>query len=192
MDALSEAAAGLVAVLHPNAGTGFDRADRPDVRVSLRSTLCNLRHHLREHSLLLGALEDAGPTARSRLAPVVNAHREVRRLSRDLCGRVRDEDIRGARLIAQALWEKLLDHEIQERQLWTTLLRDLGPGETGRLCDALFRRMQRDSAARTGSAPDRGSLAELHVLYVRQIHKVQGRWTDPQLSEADHEHTRRG
>jgi hypothetical protein len=188
-DALTDALADLVAVLHPDAGMGSRSAILEASRGSVRTFLRKFRHHLHENSLFIWALKEAEPACFEPLRPIVGAHEILRRLSHDLCRRLRSEDVRRARSVARSLMALLLDHIENERHLLTQTVRGFDVAATSRLADALFKRMLGDMALRQGEAPSRQSVAELHSLYVRLIRHLQGRSADSRPSEVDHEHS---
>jgi hypothetical protein len=186
-DALTDALAGLLAILHPDAGMGSPGAVLEAARGALRRYLRKLRHHFHEHSILLWALREAEPATDESFGLIVALHEELRRISHELCQRLRREEVRRARALARSLLAMLLDHLAQERHLLTEALRGLSAGATRRFADALFERMLGELAARQRETPARDYLADLHSLYVRLIHHLQGRPADPRPPEVANE-----
>jgi hypothetical protein len=190
-DALADTLAGLVAMLHPNAGMGSRGVLVPVARRTTRKILRELRHHLYESSLLLGALRQAEPACLLVFGRLAGTHQELRRLSHDLCRRLRRNDLRGARDVARAFTALFLEHSSGERTLVVHIFRTLDPAATGRFAEALLARMLGDLERRGEAASLGQSVVDLHSHDLQRIRQLQGRTDFNLTSEVHHENPSR-
>jgi len=186
-DVISDSLAGLLAMLHPKAGMGSRGVVLEAARRLAVKYLRQLRHHLHENGLLWWAMEKAEPACIASSRRIAVVHGEFRRLSHNLCRRIRREDAQGAREVARTLLAFFLEHFSEEKLLVNHILRKLDRVATGRFADALLDRMLSDMAMRKDPLSSRESLVDLHSHYVHLIRHLQGRTEDPQSIEVQYE-----
>ncbi|HEV3029755.1 MAG TPA: hypothetical protein VG457_19405 [Planctomycetota bacterium] len=187
LNAPSDTLVGLLAMLHPNARMGSPGVLLEAARHSAGNVLRELRHHLYENSLLFWALREAEPAGVASYRGIVAAHGELRRLSHELCRRLRREDLRGTRTITRILLALFLEHASRERILANHLLRSLDLAATGRFAEALLERMLSDLALGQEWTSKHQSVVDLHSHYIRLIRHVQGRPIDSHSTEVSYE-----
>jgi hypothetical protein len=190
-DALADALANVVGVLHPNARLGETRAAIETAAGATDVFLRRLRGHLHENSLLLASLAEAAAGSSSQLEPIEIEHRLLRQLSHDLCDRIRHDDLGGARGVARRFLAILLDHTAHEARVIMNVVRSMDGPATEHFADVLFDRMLRDAARSDRAAPCREAIADLHSLYVRLVRHLQTRRADCGEIEVPHEHSGR-
>jgi len=188
-DVLAESMAGVVGVLHPEAGLGDPSAALQAAHGAMECFLRDLRHHLREQGLLLRALLEADPPAYFEIRPIQEEHRLLRRLSHDLCRGIRTQDAPAARDVARRFLAILLDHGSHETRVLGAAIGGLDPAAARRFSDRMFDRMVRGMTGRARAAGLTESVADLHSLYVRLIGRLRPEPGLKKNSEADHEHS---
>jgi hypothetical protein len=187
-EALTDALADVASVLRPNAGLGSAAEVLGAARGSVLRFLRRFRQHLQRHALLQSALREADPAAFRALGRVALEHRELRLLSHRLCGAIRQGDLDGAHGVARMLMAILLGHVAGERDVFLDTVRHLDPETTSRFAEQLFSRIMRDLGRREHARASREAIADLHSLYVRLIHCVQGNGESWSPLEVVHEH----
>ncbi|HVR87566.1 MAG TPA: hypothetical protein VMU54_24785 [Planctomycetota bacterium] len=177
-EAPSDTLLGILAMLHPSAGGGSPGVLLEAARRSTGKYLRELRHHFYENTLLFWALRQAEPAGVASFRGILAGHGELRRLSHELCRRLRREDVRGTRALSRILLALFLEHSARERILANHLLRTLDLAATCCFADALLDRMLSDLAQRQEWTSPRQSGVDLHSHYVRLIRRLQGRPMD--------------
>jgi len=127
----------------PQPKPGGDQVGRS--KEGTRRYLRQLRHHFRTCAPLVSALREAAPIPFGEIQPLLKEHRLLLRLTHQLCVRIRESDLRGAREIARMLLAVLLNHDDEERELLERVVGDMAPAAVGRFKEALCRRVIRDT-----------------------------------------------
>jgi hypothetical protein len=99
--------------------------------------LSNIRRHLRENALLVKSLEGSSPASARSLRPIARCHRTLRRMTHELCYRLRTRDAEGLRSTARMLLAFVLDHASRERRLLSDVANGLGGGAARRFVEAM-------------------------------------------------------
>jgi hypothetical protein len=161
---LPEALAGLIAVFRAGAEARSGPAVLLDARARTRPVLSHIRRHLRENALLVKSLEGSAPASTRSLRPIARCHRMLRRMTHELCYRLRTRDAEGVRSTARMLLAFVLDHASRERRLLCEVASGLGSGAARRFVDAISGMERGDRSPSPGGTPISRSPADPRAL----------------------------
>jgi hypothetical protein len=172
-DVLTESLAGVVDALQEGPGLMSGAVVLETARGATGHVLRRLRDHLQEERLLTWALSEVHPGCLPRILDIAHEHRLLKKMSHDLCQRIRRSNVEGAREVAHRFLAILIDHIAHEKRVLTEVVRSLNPEATRQFADALFEGMIRGARKESGAARADSSAADLNSLDVRLIQHLR-------------------